>query len=206
MLSQNKKDRANNISKSNGRFIDEVGNKYGKLLVLEYVGSGKVIKNGNDVGAMWKCQCECGNTYIARGTKLRRGKSKSCGCSLVLPKGEGSFNAMYSVRRESARRRGLEWNITKEFVKNVSLKNCAYCGKQPSNTSKGSSNGTFRYSVMDRVDSSIGYTESNIVPCCEDCNKAKMTKSVDDFLDWIRRIMSFNGWVKDPINIKFKDI
>ena len=56
------------------RVIDETGNKYGKLTVLERAGSDQ------DKKALWLCQCECGNTTITTGKRLRNGMTKSCGC------------------------------------------------------------------------------------------------------------------------------
>lgn len=56
-----------------GKLIDISNNKFGKLTVLERAGSDK----GN---ALWKCICDCGNTIIVRGTSLRTGHTKSCGC------------------------------------------------------------------------------------------------------------------------------
>lgn len=53
---------------------NEIGNKYGRLTVLERA------ENDKYGGAQWLCQCECGNTGIFLGTKLRRGHTKSCGC------------------------------------------------------------------------------------------------------------------------------
>lgn len=53
---------------------NEVGNKYGCLLVLERA------ENTNDGTAQWLCQCDCGNTIIVRGTLLRNEQVKSCGC------------------------------------------------------------------------------------------------------------------------------
>lgn len=55
-------------------FIDETGNKYGRLTVIERGG------NSLDRQAMWVCQCSCGKIHIVRGTALRRGEVKSCGC------------------------------------------------------------------------------------------------------------------------------
>ena len=57
-----------------GKFIDETGNKYGKLTVLYKAETekGKPIK--------WHCLCECGNEKDILGTMLRNGNTKSCGC------------------------------------------------------------------------------------------------------------------------------
>lgn len=59
-----------------------VGQKFGKLLVLERAGSD------NQRRALWKCQCNCGNIAIVRGAYLRNGHTISCGCERVLSRGQ----------------------------------------------------------------------------------------------------------------------
>ena len=54
--------------------IEKIGTKYGKLTILKQV----KIEYSSDV--YWECQCECGNITVVRGTDLRSGKVKSCGC------------------------------------------------------------------------------------------------------------------------------
>ena len=54
-------------------FIDETGNRYGSLTVIE------PAKDKNNKSA-WKCLCDCGNYKIVRGPDLRKGKITSCGC------------------------------------------------------------------------------------------------------------------------------
>ncbi len=46
-----------------------IGQKFGKLKVLEYNGEGK-----------WLCQCECGKQSNVKTNSLKSGKTKSCGC------------------------------------------------------------------------------------------------------------------------------
>lgn len=57
-----------------GVFIDETGNVYGKLVVLQRVENDKNRK------ACWLCWCECGNTTVVVSSRLRSGHTKSCGC------------------------------------------------------------------------------------------------------------------------------
>lgn len=54
--------------------IDETGNIYGYLTVIERA------PNNKDGRAMWKCKCKCGNEIIVLGKHLRSGNTKSCGC------------------------------------------------------------------------------------------------------------------------------
>lgn len=57
-----------------GRVINLTGDRFGRLTVLNRVGKDKY----NNV--MWECKCDCGKTIITRGSNLRNGKTKSCGC------------------------------------------------------------------------------------------------------------------------------
>ena len=62
------------INRINHTFIDETGNKYGKLTVIEFVGTDKNHQ------ALWRCRCDCGNEKITTGSSLRCGDTLSCGC------------------------------------------------------------------------------------------------------------------------------
>jgi len=55
-----------------GKIIDETGNTYGRLKVVE------IAKK--DQFAYWLCKCSCENWSIVKGRDLRLKKTKSCGC------------------------------------------------------------------------------------------------------------------------------
>jgi hypothetical protein len=55
--------------------IDLVGNRYGKLTVVSL--NEEKSKNGVLV---WNCKCDCGGTYVARGSNLKSGRTTHCGC------------------------------------------------------------------------------------------------------------------------------
>jgi len=75
-------------------FIDLTNTKFGRLTVLERVGSNK------HKTALWKCLCDCGNTIITNSNTLRVGNSKSCGC---LQKEIVAFNNKRNdVRRKNS--------------------------------------------------------------------------------------------------------
>ena len=55
-----------------GRRKDLTGQRFGRLIVIEYSGNSK-----------WICQCDCGTiTKPIYGQSLKGGKTKSCGCLL----------------------------------------------------------------------------------------------------------------------------
>lgn len=54
--------------------FDIIGQKFGRLTVLERVGKNK---SGN---ILWKCKCSCGNEVSVAANHLRSGHTQSCGC------------------------------------------------------------------------------------------------------------------------------
>lgn len=66
-----------------GTLIDLTSQKFGMLTVIRKQGN----KNGH---ALWECSCACGNTTVVRSGDLRRGKSRSCGCSQTKHGGHGT--------------------------------------------------------------------------------------------------------------------
>ena len=86
-----KKDGTYNLAKT----IDLIGQKYGRLTVLKYIGSYKFG------GGLWLCQCECGKQKKVASSNLQRGGTKSCGCYhkdvRSLKRGEAVFNEIFST-------------------------------------------------------------------------------------------------------------
>ena len=67
----------------------------------------------------------------------------------------------FKMAIRSARDRGLTWIITLEEFKEIHRNRCIYDNKDLS-LEVGSG--------LDRIDSTIGYKTSNVVPCCGSCN------------------------------------
>lgn len=60
--------------------------RFGRLLVVKEAAG---LRNG--LHRQWECRCDCGNTFIATGSYMRAGTTKSCGC-LRSPRGSNSPN------------------------------------------------------------------------------------------------------------------
>lgn len=88
-----------------------------------------------------------------------------------------------SVYRYSAKKRGLEWGLSKEEFISLVAQNCFYCGIPPSQLQDG-----HVYNGIDRVDNSRGYVPGNVVPACGFCNFAKRGNSIQEFYAWIDRL------------------
>lgn len=85
--------------------IDLIGQKFGRLTVVEFCG----IK---DHKARWKCACDCGLSVIATTGNLRSGNTKSCGC----------------LRREEARALGKANTVHGESHDNRTRLYSIWCG------------------------------------------------------------------------------
>lgn len=72
--------KAENSRINNGKFINEIGNRYGKLIVIAQ--DEELSKEKHR--AQWICKCDCGNTITTSSKCLRDGKTKSCGCLLSI--------------------------------------------------------------------------------------------------------------------------
>lgn len=57
-----------------GIIVDLVGQKFGRLLVLEDTGTKK------NRAVVWRCLCDCGNEKFCIGSSLKSGSVSSCGC------------------------------------------------------------------------------------------------------------------------------
>jgi len=177
----------------NSKFIQEIpGTRYGRLVVIS---RGENIRSKTMTQATWLCQCDCGKQVVVRGHQLRAGKTRSCGCARtdwiranhMLPSGLSGCHRAVATMKYNAKKRGIAWNLTDEYIEKLMIQDCHYCGRKPMSISKGR-NGSFTYNGIDRVDNNKGYTEDNVVPCCIICNESKRSKSVDIFLDMVQRI------------------
>lgn len=171
------------------------GERYGRLAAETDLGPA-----GNGY-RWWGCVCDCGTKVAVRSRELDKGHTKSCGClhresaSLRggrnrLPVGHASRNELLASYKKSARERGFEWAVTdEEFFLLVSSR-CVYCGTPPDSVRKPNAgvNGAFLYSGIDRQDNAVGYISGNVVSCCWNCNRAKGTLGIHEFLSWCRRL------------------
>lgn len=164
--------------------LDRTGHRYGMLTALSCEGSTKdsrVLK--------WRCRCDCGNIVSVLANSISTGLTKSCGCRCRLPKGEASFNALYTSKKRDAKARNYRFELTKEQVRNIITQPCQYCGAEPAQVTRALRlNGDFIHNGIDRVDNDKGYLVANVVPCCKTCNYAKRTMGVEEFKAWVSRV------------------
>lgn len=52
--------------------------RFGRILVLEQVDNE--VQPSGQIMTRWRCLCDCGKTFITRGSSIQNGHTKSCGC------------------------------------------------------------------------------------------------------------------------------
>lgn len=165
--------------------INEVGNTYGRLTVIESAGSDKNHR------AQFLCKCTCGKTTVVRGVDLRTGNTKSCGCMvndvISLPEGEAAFRKLFRDYKHGADRREYSFELSRNYFRKLTKRNCFYCGTKPSQVQEAT-NGKYIYNGVDRIDSMKGYSRDNVVTCCKDCNRMKGDMDADKFLALVKKI------------------
>lgn len=180
------KESMRDVIKKQGKCIDEVGKKYGKLTVIK-----RAYLHKEKTSASWKCLCDCGNFTISTGQELRSGRRVSCGCAIIeknknqrLEYGLASLNQIYLSYLRRSKEKQFEM-ITKDQFIELTKQECHYCGRKPANKRKGVF-GDFVYNGIDRKNNQKGYTLENTVTCCADCNRAKRTMSYYEYIEFIK--------------------
>lgn len=190
------------------QFKDRTGQRYGRLTVISHAGKDSRGKH------LWLCKCDCGNEKIVVSDNLSSGKSNSCGClKTEFLKRRGNQFGLYENREEAIlkvqyshlKRRATKFPgevMSFESFKSKVMMPCDYCGIKYSKELKDRRNETIKDGLfsdtviqcngIDRIDSSVGYTEENTVPCCKYCNTAKSTMSKDEFMSWIKKVYEYN--------------
>jgi deoxycytidylate deaminase len=134
-------------------------------------------------------------------------KSNTCVTQEKSDKNEATFNAIFSSYRNEAKRRQLEFSISKTFFKDMAQQDCAYCGAPPS-TAKTSAHDEHVYSGIDRIRNDIGYIEENCAPCCTRCSFFKSSMDNDTFIETISAIYKHNtiknGFKESKLHSYFK--
>jgi hypothetical protein len=181
--------------------FDLVGKRFGRLLV-ESLDVNRVYKSKN-TGRHWSCRCDCGKIVSVMTSSLMRGSTLSCGCynsdasskRFSKPFGVASFNVLFKSYKYNAEKREKSFCISSDRFYELTKQDCYYCGQEPKNKIKAShyneKHGDYIYNGIDRIDSSKGYEEGNVVPCCGTCNIMKMALPQQEFLDHIERIHNY---------------
>lgn len=175
-------------AKLKDRFVKDLRQqRFGRLIALEPL--EKRIRGG----VCWLCQCDCGNRIECNASDLQRHPNKSCGCLKKEQAKEVWLNNLMYQYVYDAKRRGLDFALTREEFDDLISKKCHYCGGLPSNL-KSTRTLKRSYNGIDRMNNKLGYAIANCVSCCYQCNWAKGNMSLDEFYSWIKSVADKAGF------------
>lgn len=176
---------------------EHIGQVTGELEVID------VFQDEN--GEYWfTLKCSCGGPFVNIKRKhiiFPKRPSKSCGC-LVRRKMEKQvidnklsitndqmslFNKIYNYYRSGAKSRDLEFSLSKNEFESFIFKKCAYCGKSP-DKKRCNKTTSLKFNGIDRLNNLLGYTKSNCVPCCTECNFFKKSMNSEEFVEKVLSI------------------
>ena len=175
----------------------DIGDKVNKLTLISFAGRNKHRQ------LMGKFQCDCGETSKARVAAVSGGYTKSCGClNHVLGKGSkyppgiAAGRRLFTNYKNTAKGRGICFDLEIDHFLELTKSNCYYCGSPPSSVTSWWRKTTdprnqYTYNGIDRKDNGAGYTKENSVPCCGKCNFAKKQMSPQEFIDHATKIASY---------------
>jgi hypothetical protein len=99
------------------------------------------------------------------------------------------YKLYYNIYKAGAKRRNLKFEIDFELFCYVVNSSCFYCGSDGEIKKLSGSRKTSDLVVgIDRIDSSIGYIDNNILPCCMICNRMKLDYTQENFIKKIIKI------------------
>lgn len=179
---------------------DLTGRQFGKWRVLRFDHDTKYRD------AFWLCVCDCGTFKRVPRGRLQTAARTNGGCghdmyARIADKNRIAagtleiFNGRYVAYRSRANRREFTFDLTLSQFAEIVQRDCFYCGAKPDMLprSRPIVPGDPLVNGVDRIDSSLGYDASNVVPCCTVCNRMKLDLTLPDFLARIRRIAKLHG-------------
>lgn len=111
----------------------------------------------------------------------------------------GIRNYFFTSYKRNADTRNHSFDLTFDEFNSLIVQDCYYCGQSPElkdngylGVRKNKSQPNIYANGIDRIDSTIGYTKENCVPCCSKCNLMKNVFSKKEFLDQVQQIYHFN--------------
>lgn len=140
----------------------------------EYCGK-LILKDGKKlcpVCKRWKLLSE----YDKRPERPIGVKPKCKICSKTYRAGMPEM-VKFAQYKSGAKRRGLEFRLTKDEFQTFWQKPCSYCGDRILTIG------------LDRIDSEKGYFIDNVIPCCSICNTMKLAIPRSIFIEHCYKII-----------------
>lgn len=182
----------------------EAGEKFGLLTVITDLGLTYAGSKSSYGTRRVRVVCGCGTEKVVSAYNLTNGSTMSCGCTMYQVSGlknrseaGAKYGSAFVIVRNryiqnSRRRKGLGFHLNDDLFYELTQRPCLYCGAAPSQVqvSRNTTDESFVYNGVDRLDSSVGYVPENCVTCCGICNVAKLDRSPEEFVEHCNKVTS----------------
>jgi len=101
---------------------------------------------------------------------------------------QAPMHKTYYKYQHSAKRRGYEFNLDEETFFSTIQQPCAFCGQQWTSHEVSKAGYEYKFTGLDRVESTKGYVKGNILPCCKVCNRMKSDMNTYDFVLHLHKV------------------
>lgn len=163
----------------------------------------KIIENSNGdlvystAKSEYKCQY-CGETDPSKFESSNHITCKHCRNRLAYEREHKDMEtSLYNRSLDSAHKRGLEFNLSKEYIKATLEKQnykCFYTGEKLINGKD-----IFTQPSIDRIDSNKGYIKGNIVICTVIANTMKQELTIDNLYNLLHKFIDNEQNVKEQL-------
>jgi hypothetical protein len=152
------------------------------------------------------CKCHCGNEFNVRSERWKSVIAcKSCTYTIKTKQSKGGLfltipnfsflKRKYNGYKKRAKVKMLEFKLTIKQALELFESNCYYCNIEPQEIDAiyngNTVDGICKANTIDRLDSNKGYTLDNVVASCNTCNKAKLSMTEQEFIEWITRVYNY---------------
>lgn len=103
----------------------------------------------------------------------------------------------YSKYKSRAKRKNIEFTLTQDLFDKITQSNCSFCNRPWTPTHR---NG------IDRKDNTLGYIETNCIPCCNECNFMKGSLTYTQFIECCKNVRDYYYENKDKFISVFEAI
>lgn len=177
----------------------------------DYTRIDDIVNISKEGRRLFHVECKCGKIEFKRADYLLKGRCtscKSCASKKTVVKypmpvnrtgHEGLSGTHYFSIKYGAIRRGLDFNLSPEFLWNLYLKQnklCALTGLPITLVNKIKNNNVdwnIITASVDRIDSSKGYEPNNVQWVHKEANKLKNDYSMNELVYWCGLIHKLHG-------------